>query len=569
MSITFNQIIKMSSNDDQNRFVTRERTNKNLLDYARKNRNSATYNDVIVIAQNQRIVANKLVLGCFCPYFEEKLNNAEKDSYVIEMEVPVYDVDTLRLIMDYFYTGTISINDHNVSSILEQAHFFKLNEVIQFCFDYLKEGISCENCFTFRGQAKLYGNSSLECVATNFINNNFQHVINTSSFKQLNKPDLLNCLLRSTEASIPASIVYEAAVSWTKYDVESRSKCFHELLNLIDFEQLSLDFMQRSVASEELVQNDSTCMKFVFKYLKSAYDKHKEEIMCALITIGGCDTPKTVLEIDIGHNKKSTELPDLPIPLSGHITLLLDDRIYCVGGEMENNDDKIKIVDKVWEMSLNEPDLKWNEVASMNDERHVMGAAIFKNCLVVAGGHNGKSRLSSTEVFIPQLNVWQYITPMNQARSRNALVECKNKLYVIGGGSGSDYLSSVECISDLKAEWKYVTSMNEPRCWLAAVNCDDTIYAIGGKSGDDNDKRLKSVEKYDPETDEWSFVSNMTIERSAHSAAVMDDKIYVVGGIDTESKVVRIIECYDPSNDSWRVIGETPNDLFHNSLVVL
>ena len=144
MFITFNQIIKMSSNDNQNRFVNWERTNKNLLDYARENRNSATYNDVIVIAQNQRIFANKLVLGCFCPYFEEKLNNAEKDSYVTEMEVPVYDVDTLRLIMDYFYTGTISINDRNVSSILEQAYFFKLNEVMQFCFDYLKAEISCE-----------------------------------------------------------------------------------------------------------------------------------------------------------------------------------------------------------------------------------------------------------------------------------------------------------------------------------------------------------------------------------------------------------------------------------------
>ena len=559
----------MSSNDDQNRFVTRERTNKTLLDYARENRNSATYNDVIIIAQNLRIVANKLVLGCFCPYFEEMLNNAEKDSYVTEIEVPVYDVNTLRLIMDYFYTGTISINDHNVSSILEQAHFFKLNEVMQFCFDYLKEGISCENCFTVRGQAKLYSNSSLECVATNFINNNFQHVINTNSFKQLNKPDLLDCLLRSTGVSIPASIVYEAAVSWTKYDVKSRSKCFHELLNVIDFEQLSLDFMQRSVASEELVQNDLPCMQFVFKYLKSAYDIHKKENLSALISFGGRSTPKTVLEIDIGYNKKPNKLPDLPIPLWGHITLLLDDRIYCVGGKIENNDDKIKISDKVWEMSLNEPDLKWNEVASMNNKRHVMGAAIFKNCPAVAGGYNGKSHLSSTEVFIPQLNVWQNITSMNQARSGNALVECKNKLYVIGGLGGGNYLSSVECISDLKSEWKCIASMNEPRRWLAAVNCNDVIYAIGGQSGNGHDKTVKSVEKYNPETDEWSFVSNMTIERCTHSAAVVDGKIYVVGGLDTESKIVRIIECYDPSNDSWSVVGETPNGLYLNSLVVL
>ena len=140
---------------------------------------------------------------------------------------------------------------------------------------------------------------------------------------------------------------------------------------------------------------------------------------------------------------------------------------------------------------------------------------------------------------------------------------------LVGGVAVIIYHPWNECISDLKTKWKYIASMNEPRCWLAVVNCNDAIYAIDGKSDDGNDKMLKSVEKHYPETDEWSFVSNMTIERSAHSAAVMDGKIYVVGGLDTESDIVRIIECYDPSNDSWSVVGITPNDLFHNSLVVL
>ena len=78
--------------------------------------------------------------------------------------------------------------------------------------------------------------------------------------------------------------------------------------------------------------------------------------------------------------------------------------------------------------------------------------------------------------------------------------------------------------------------MNEPRCWFAAVNCNDAIYAIGGWSKHDKNKIVKSVEKYDSETDESSFGSNMTIERVAHSAAVMDDKIYVVGGMTMKIK---------------------------------
>ena len=116
--------------------------------------------------------------------------------------------------------------------------------------------------------------------------------------------------------------------------------------------------------------------------------------------------------------------------------MLLDDKIYCVGGEIKSNDNKHEINDKVWEITLNKPDLNWSEVASMNDIRYVMGAAIFKNCLEVACGGDKRSQLSSSEVFIPQLNVLQYITAMKQARWGNALVDCKNKLYVIGGWGG-------------------------------------------------------------------------------------------------------------------------------------
>ena len=84
--------------------------------------------------------------------------------------------------------------------------------------------------------------------------------------------------------------------------------------------------------------------------------------------------------------------------------MLLDDRIYCVGRAIENNNDKDEIGDKVWEMTLSEPDSKWSEVASMNDKREVMGAVIFKNCLMIAGGDDdGDNDLSSSKVFIPQL----------------------------------------------------------------------------------------------------------------------------------------------------------------------
>lgn len=44
--------------------------------------------------------------------------------------------------------------------------------------------------------------------------------------------------------------------------------------------------------------------------------------------------------------------------------------------------------------------------------------------------------------------------------------------------------------------------------------------------------RLKTAEKYDPETDTWTRVSDMFSKRSTFSGAVLNDKIFAVGGYD-------------------------------------
>ena len=47
----------------------------------------------------------------------------------------------------------------------------------------------------------------------------------------------------------------------------------------------------------------------------------------------------------------------------------------------------------------------------------------------------------------------------------------------------------------------------------------------------------------------------MSTARDAHAACVLRGKIYVIGGLDTDGKVVYEIECYDPVNDAWIIVG--------------
>lgn len=58
------------------------------------------------------------------------------------------------------------------------------------------------------------------------------------------------------------------------------------------------------------------------------------------------------------------------------------------------------------------------------------------------------------------------------------------------------------------------------------ISSDNHIYAVGGF----NTRRLRSVERYDPESDTWTYVTSMEKERSHLQAVVYNGKIYAVGG---------------------------------------
>ena len=222
-------------------------------------------------------------------------------------------------------------------------------------------------------------------------------------------------------------------------------------------------------------------------------------------------------------------------------------------------------------MDLKENTLTWKQIASMNACRCIMGATVYNDALIVAGGINEANHyLSSSETYLKQINEWKTVSPLNQARSSNELVSCDDGVFCLGGYDGKNELSSVEHLSDLKSQWEFVEPMLTPRMWLAAVNFKGIVFAIGGMSKRFNDKStLKSVEKYNSDKNKWTYVSDMNIERKGHSACVLQNKIYVVGGVSSRGCVVKEIECYDSAENKWSIIGETVDELLQHKLITI
>ena len=132
--------------------VTRRRvTNTNLLEYASKCRNEEFFNDVTIFAGNEKISANCLVLSCQSKYFEGmfKLTNEN----VIQIEA--VDETIIKALIDFIYTGSITINDRNVESLQSGAECLKINKVKQFCDEFVLEKSKLQNSLALIKAASL------------------------------------------------------------------------------------------------------------------------------------------------------------------------------------------------------------------------------------------------------------------------------------------------------------------------------------------------------------------------------------------------------------------------------
>ena len=574
-----------------------------FLQYANSNRKQGRFNDVILQSSNIRIPANRMVLSCYCSFFDQifasETNNQVNDSV---FDIPDVDGNFLELLIEYIYTGQICIDSEIVFDILASAHHLELNEVKEFCFELLENCMTPDNCITILITAKQYKNFTLRDKVYQHISDNYEIITKTPAFLNLDNEELFFIVYHlKTKFFVNEEVLCRSLLSWTKQDEETRKRHFHnKLIKFVKVNQFSLK-LTKYLLKESLIQENADYYKLLNDRIIDLNTKATK-----ILGIGDTRT-KTKVKVIYSLNEETNETyPDLPISLCYYNSIKVSQFVYVIG--KKDYDNKIES-NKAFRLDLNEEVLKWEEIASMNSKKVAPGVAVFNDTLVVCGGYDGLKCLSSAEVYNAPLNQWINIKPLNQNRSGNKSATSSGCLYTIGGYDGKKCLSSVERLDRLDQSWKSVSSMQTPRCMFTAVSCGDIIYAIGGlRKFTDNSfgkilkngcikfiinagilsaltfidpiitilltedlvyDSLKSVEKYDSASDTWVYVSKMNIARWQHSAFVMEGKIFVVGGWNAHGKPVKEIECYDPSNDNWDIVSKIDDEFVAYSLVAV
>ena len=546
--------------------VTRRRaTSPNVLQYANGKRKNGTFNDVTIEVDTDMIAANRLILSCCSRFFEGMFDLEMKEKYRDPVQINGFDGKAVKTLIDFMYSGEITIKNENVMDLLAASDYLQVGEVKQFCFDFLESILSSDNWFAIRSAADLYQNEHLQNQVAEYMSKNFDAVIETDEFKSLDKDGVCAFIENIDRSHVMEESIFKGLIIWCQVDNLSRKIDFPELfVKLIKLDAMEGENLEETVLKEDLVIENKYCLKVL---AQSVCQQRKNFGATKIVSFGGRDVNGKCIEIYRCANKSSQQYPDLPIRLYGHCALMSNNYIYCIGGSANYRNGKPIGSKNVWRMNINDPAFEWKEVAPLSEERFLMGGTLFCEVLTVAGGSGKKSYLSSVEFYQAAVNEWKNGYPLQEPRSCCSLIASDQHLYVLGGSATGTYLSSVERTGNLKEQWHQVQSMQIPRKWFAAIYCNGFIYAVGGKC--DDDTTTNTVEKYDVDKDEWTYVSSMNTQRRSHAACVMNGKIFVVGGLDASGEAVKAIECYFPATDCWRVVGTIDEKLFHHAVVAL
>lgn len=165
--------------------------------------------------------------------------NDVKEKNQAEVVLEEIHGNELKALVDFCYTGIVSITAENVYVLLEAASRMEFRNIETKCAEFLHDKMDTTNCLTTWITLEPFLNlGGLADAARTITEQNFLDVIKDDDYLQLDEQHLLT-LLKSDELNVwSEEQVFNALVKWVDYDVDSRASRASDLLSVIRLTQL-------------------------------------------------------------------------------------------------------------------------------------------------------------------------------------------------------------------------------------------------------------------------------------------------------------------------------------------
>ncbi|XP_061581991.1 kelch-like protein 10 [Cololabis saira] len=527
--------------------------------------------DAVIKVEDVEFQVHKVVLCNCTPYFRALFSShwSNRDKKIFN--IPNVSPDTMQLILDHAYTGSVSVTEDNVLDLLIAADQFNIDDVIRSCYNFLEEQMCPENCIGIWQLTNTCFYPKLRSKAFHYITEHFEEVASCEEFLQIPVEELTDIIEKDQLIVKQESTVFEAIIRWINHLPNEREKHIVALLPKVRLALLDMEYFKMKVITSEVVKRNPECYSMISDVPRAIANVIRFGLRSRcfgnrftrprmprsiLLAMGGWsvgDPTNSIEAYDIRTNQWTNVPNDAGCPRAYHGTAFLNGYVYFIGGF-----DRQSYFNSVcrWDPTTH----TWQEVAPMYYRRCYVSVTVLNGCIYAIGGYNGHTRLRTAEYYEPQTNQWTCIAPMHEQRSDASCTTLHNKIYICGGFNGQECLETAEYYDPQTMQWTLISPMTCRRSGVGVVAYGDKVYAVGGFDGDN---RLRSAECYNPGTNTWNNVASMITTRSNFGIEVMEDLLFVVGGFNGFTTTCSV-EKYNRETDEWREVCDM--DVFRSAL---
>lgn len=448
---------------------------------------------------------NRNVLAAASPYFKSMFTGGLYESTQSKITIHDVDEDSMSVIIDYCYTGKVTITEGNVQRLYAAANMLQLEYIRHACADFMTRRLDLSNCAGVLKFADTFDNPELKSKAQAFIAKNFAQL--SASGKELCELDLKQMKEILTLDSLDVDCegkVCSVAIHWIENNLPPETE---DALHILKCVRWSL-FTEKDRVYLDSLKSEPFLNKHLSGFLDLACTGES-----SVISKGMALTKQR-----IGKSAKEMVLffgrPNEPFMCYDPYT----EETYSMASPVIN---------------LNNQNFKRSPMETF------LVCATPDNNLYLA------SHLSKHFwVYNALLNCWQELAERLLGRMHSYIGYLNGHLYILGGRDpvSDARLKEVECYSIQRNQWIFVAPLPHSLGKMQVVTVNERLYVV-------NKRRMLC---YEPRRNHW--LQRGSLKRNKlHKACVFQEQIICLCDIP-------VVKAYNPARGEWRRIGDIPID---------
>lgn len=223
---------------NQDKYVDHERSSNLLKGFSKLYKNKE-FVDVTLSVDGLEFPCHKNVLAISSPFFMAMFSNDMAESHQEKITLKELDSLTMELVLDYIYTGQVTLSEDTVQHLLSASNRFQLISLRNGCAEFMMNHITVANCIGVYFFAKAHECEILAIKAKEIINNQFATLCKQQEFLSLPADKLVEIISDDDINVTLEEIVFEACMEWMDSDSKNRMIHLEDIMLCVRFANIS------------------------------------------------------------------------------------------------------------------------------------------------------------------------------------------------------------------------------------------------------------------------------------------------------------------------------------------